>query len=167
VTVSPSRTHTPTVTPTSTATFPPGTYTPTALPTDTPTSTPTPTRTFTITYTITPNGSETGTPTPSFTPTALSGSGFYLSSNSFNILTGPPLEILYSLSKDGQADLRVYSVRGIIVRRLFSGTLPAGNYSAVWDGRSDDGSPVDTGLYLVLFKEAGSAQIKKVMAFQR
>jgi hypothetical protein len=36
-----------------------------------------------------------------------------------------------------------------------------------WDGKDDNGHPVETGLYLIAFKTPQSTQIKKVLAFRR
>jgi hypothetical protein len=43
--------------------------------------------------------------------------------------------------------------------------MPQGTtYTAFWDGRDDNGSPVYSGLYLVVITEPKRVEIKKVLA---
>jgi hypothetical protein len=58
-----------------------------------------------------------------------------------------------------QVDVEVFDLAGRRVRRLFSEPLPAGAYSAVWDGRSDDDEMVPPGNYLCRVKAEGEARI--------
>ena len=44
-------------------------------------------------------------------------------------------------------DLSIYSVDGRRIRTLVSGTLPAGEHDARWDGRDRDGRRVAGGVY--------------------
>ncbi len=63
--------------------------------------------------------------------------------NPFNPMT----LIKFSLPRTGQVDLRVYDVRGALVRTLAAGEIAAGNHSRVWMGRNDDDQPVPSGVY--------------------
>lgn len=63
----------------------------------------------------------------------------------------------YSLGSAAQVELSVYDVRGCLVRGLRTGTLPAGDYSATWDGRNAAGAAVASGVYFVRLMVAGSA----------
>jgi subtilase family serine protease len=130
------------------------TFTSTSTPTNTPTSTNTPTNTYTPTITYTP----TNTPTVS---------GFFLSSNNFNILTGAPLQITYILTNAGQVDIRAYNIQGLKIRTILSANQPAGRYFTTWDGLDDGGQPVETGLYLIVIKGPDPTQIKKVLVYRR
>lgn len=44
--------------------------------------------------------------------------------------------------------LEIFDVAGRRVRRLFDGTIGAGEHSRVWDGRRDDGSVLPAGVYV-------------------
>jgi subtilase family serine protease len=145
-------------------------YAPTNTPTFTATISPTITRTPTVTNTptITLSPTITNTPTITYTPTPTATvSGFFLTSNQFNSQTGPPLQITYLLTSNSQVDVKVYTVTGILIRTVLSGTQPAGSYYLPWDGKDDNGQPVETGLYLIAFKTPSSTQVKKVLAYRR
>ena len=68
--------------------------------------------------------------------------------NPFN----PETWIPYQLSEPAEVTLRIYSVKGILVRTLALGQTPAGIYqdrsrAAYWDGRNAMGESVASGLY--------------------
>jgi len=44
--------------------------------------------------------------------------------------------------------LRIYDVRGALVRELGSGRIAGGNHEVRWDGRDGRGAPVSSGVYL-------------------
>ena len=60
---------------------------------------------------------------------------------------GGATSLRYGLHVDGPADLAVYSVQGRLVKRLASGLMPAGEHTAAWDGRDDNGCRAPTGMY--------------------
>lgn len=45
------------------------------------------------------------------------------------------------------AELSLYDIQGRLVKRILSARLPAGNFAARWDGTSDHGGIVATGVY--------------------
>ena len=63
--------------------------------------------------------------------------------NPFN----PQTKIDFALPKAGQVDLKVYDVRGALVRTLVSGSLDAGTHSVIWQGHDDRGQRVPSGVY--------------------
>ena len=63
--------------------------------------------------------------------------------NPFNAVT----TIRWTLPRDTDATLRIYDVRGRLVRALVDGHQTAGAYSVTWDGRSDRGATVASGAY--------------------
>ena len=63
----------------------------------------------------------------------------------FNSSTVLPFDV----HRDGPLVVRVYDVLGQHVRTLHDGPLTAGAYRAVWDGVSDDGRAVASGIYFV------------------
>ena len=68
--------------------------------------------------------------------------------NPFN----PETWIPYHLAKDAEVIVRIYNVRGSVVRELILGHQAAGVYesrgrAAYWDGRNQIGEPVSSGLY--------------------
>lgn len=76
--------------------------------------------------------------------------------NPFN----PATAISYQLAAASEVELAIYNLLGQKVRTLVQARQPAGRYEAKWDGRSDAGVPVASGVYIYRFT-AGSYQ--KVM----
>lgn len=68
--------------------------------------------------------------------------------------------IQYSVPSQGRVSLKVYDVRGRLVRSLVDGLRPPGAYSAEWAGKADDGGAVAPGIYFVRL-DAGSRHMSK------
>lgn len=66
--------------------------------------------------------------------------------NPFSPSTTIPFEIARSSAR--QVSLVIIDVLGRRVRTLVDGALSPGQYSFVWNGRDEFGSPVASGLYL-------------------
>lgn len=78
--------------------------------------------------------------------------------NPFN----PQTRISFRLGEDGAVTLRVVNVAGRVVRRLHTGSLPAGPHAFTWDGTDDAGTSVASGSYLVVLEHAGGSHTRKV-----
>lgn len=79
--------------------------------------------------------------------------------NPFNPLT----TVAFTLDRDAQAKLRVYDVRGRLVRRLLDSYLSAGPRSVTWDGKDDSGRLVASGTYFLRL-EAGGAFLSRTVS---
>lgn len=64
--------------------------------------------------------------------------------NPFNAHT----RIDFSLNESGSVKLDIYDIQGRLVRKLLNGYYEAGFYGQIWDGRSDAGKPLASGIYL-------------------
>ena len=83
--------------------------------------------------------------------------------NPFN----PETTIPYALSSDAIVSLTIYNIAGQVVRKLVdSEALAAGQYQAVWDGRSESGASVASGMYFYLL-HAGDYVAKRKMVLLR
>ncbi len=83
--------------------------------------------------------------------------------NPFN----PETTIPYALSSDAVVSLTIYNIAGQVVRKLVDGeALAAGQYQAVWDGRSESGTSVASGMYFYLL-HAGDYLAKRKMVLLR
>jgi hypothetical protein len=65
--------------------------------------------------------------------------------NPFNPSTTIPFRVE---GRGGEADLTLYSVRGRRLRTLFHGPAAAGEHAVAWDGRSAQGEPLPSGVYV-------------------
>lgn len=63
--------------------------------------------------------------------------------NPFN----PRTEIVFRLPAAATVNLEIFDLRGRLVRSLHTGSLPAGEHRAMWDGRADDGRSMPSGTY--------------------
>jgi serine protease len=88
--------------------------------------------------------------------------GYALSQNYPNPFN-PSTTISYKLPTSGQVALKVYNVRGQLVRTLVDGKLPAGEYAARWDGCDHQGHQVTSGIYICCLKVDNWSQSKKMV----
>jgi len=78
--------------------------------------------------------------------------------NPFN----PSTTLTFGLPEAGRATLAIYDVTGALVRRLVDGELAAGEHAAFWDGRSDRGQAVGSGVYVARLAAAGRELTQKL-----
>jgi hypothetical protein len=57
------------------------------------------------------------------------------------------MKISYSVSTANNVELTIYDVVGRPIRTLVNGTKTAGEYSAIWNGRTNTGEKVQAGIY--------------------
>ncbi len=71
---------------------------------------------------------------------------FILSQNYPNPFN-PKTTIKYYLPKQLHVCMKVYNIRGRLIKTLFSGRQPEGNYELVWNGTNEYGRRVSSGIY--------------------
>ncbi len=67
-----------------------------------------------------------------------------------------------SVAQKSELDLRVYDVRGRLVRSIYSGKIE-GEVNLVWDGSDDSGHRVSSGIYFIRGKAGEEATTAKVI----
>ena len=84
------------------------------------------------------------------------------SPNPFN----PSTKIKFAVSKPGKVALRVYNVRGELVKTIVDQNFAQGSHEVSWDGRATSGQTVSSGVYYAKASMAGgeSDVIKMVVA---
>ena len=91
---------------------------------------------------------------------------FALSQNAPNPFN-PSTTISFDIRGDGaaaaQVSLKVYNVRGKLVKTLVDELKPAGRYSIQWDGRSNNGAQVASGVYFYRLKTRDFQQTRKMV----
>jgi hypothetical protein len=104
-------------------------------------------------------GPDGGAPTTaSALPTVLSLGQNY--PNPFNPITR--IQIGIPAKYTGPVSLKIYNVRGQLVKTVFTGNKPAGYHAFTWDGTSDIGTSVATGVYFANFV-AGDTRLSRKM----
>ena len=79
--------------------------------------------------------------------------------NPFN----PATTIRFDIGKAGRTTLRIYDVRGSLVRTLFDEWHPAGSGAATWDGRDDAGRVAASGVYVYRLTAGGESRARKMV----
>ena len=69
----------------------------------------------------------------------------------------------YSLPQNGPVQLRIFGLRGELVRTLVSATRSAGPNTAVWDGRDDQGRGVGSGTYFYRLEAFGQSRVRRIV----
>jgi hypothetical protein len=87
---------------------------------------------------------------------------FDLAANVPNPAAGPT-RIDFSLPRSGAVSLRIFGLRGELVRTLVEGDRPAGPNTATWDGRDDHGRPVGAGAYFYRLEGFGQSRVRRLV----
>ena len=95
-------------------------------------------------------------PVPGAGPLALGVSAW---PNPFN----PSTTVAFTVPRSGLVELRIYDLRGRMVRTLETGHLEAGAHRRTWDGRDTAGSPVGSGVYFAQARVGAERAVTKLM----
>jgi parallel beta-helix repeat protein len=90
-------------------------------------------------------------------PTALRLEGNY--PNPFN----PQTNIAYSTPREGRVELDIYDVSGRRIAALVDGVQGPGRHFVLWNGRSEDGEEMASGVYFVRLQFAREVQSRKIV----
>lgn len=78
--------------------------------------------------------------------------------NPFN----PATEIVFAAPRSGHVRLEIYNIVGQKVKTLVDESVTAGLKAVTWDGRSDGGYPVASGIYYYRLSTADGIDVKKM-----
>lgn len=73
----------------------------------------------------------------------------------------------FGLDRAATVRMSVYDILGRKVRTLTAGGLGAGPHAVEWDGTSDDGKALPSGVYVVRLDRGGTAEARKVTLIRR
>ncbi|MFQ6002214.1 MAG: FlgD immunoglobulin-like domain containing protein, partial [Candidatus Zixiibacteriota bacterium] len=62
-----------------------------------------------------------------------------------------------------RTSLKIYNIRGELVRTLVDEPKEAGKYEATWDGKDEDGNQVASGIYFYQLRTNDYCQTKKMI----
>ncbi|NTV03358.1 hypothetical protein HGA89_00380 [bacterium] len=79
--------------------------------------------------------------------------------NPFN----PTTTIKFDVSVIGRVTLRIYDVRGALVRTLVDADLPRGSHQATWDGRDSSGREMASGSYSGRLEAGGQVETVRMV----
>ncbi len=89
-------------------------------------------------------------------------SGLMLCQNSPNPFN-PTTTISFSIPKDDKVELKVYNIKGQLVKTLVNDHLEAGMHKAVWNGDNQSGKNVSSGIYLYRLESGGKSKAQKML----
>ncbi len=76
---------------------------------------------------------------------------------------GPETSIRWVLPESGPVTVGIYDLAGRLVRAFAPARLDAGEQTLVWDGLSDDGRAVPSGVYFCRVTGGGASEVGKVV----
>ncbi len=76
------------------------------------------------------------------------------------------VRLAYHLDRESPVRLEVFDVAGRRVRALVLDTVAAGDHVAVWDGASETGAPVPTGLYFARIATDREQAVQRLLHFR-
>jgi len=59
--------------------------------------------------------------------------------------------------------LKVYNLKGQLVKELVNGTIPKGRHKVIWDGKNAQGKSAASGIYFIRLDTGGRAITRKAM----
>ncbi len=83
--------------------------------------------------------------------------------NPFN----PSTDIRFALAEGGAVQLRVFDVRGRLVRVLVDGDLQPGEHTAHWDGKDGNGVSIPSGVYICALQTAAGERFTRKMVLAK
>jgi hypothetical protein len=72
---------------------------------------------------------------------------YTLAANNYPNPFNPETTIAFSVPAAGATTLKIYNLKGQVVRTLVNDVREAGNHSVVWNGKDDNGNSVASGMY--------------------
>ncbi|MCL2063973.1 MAG: S8 family serine peptidase [Candidatus Cloacimonetes bacterium] len=79
--------------------------------------------------------------------------------NPFN----PETRILFTVPKDGVVSIDIFNIRGQRVRNLMKEEFSAGQYEIIWNGTSDNGRQVASGVYFYRLQAGGESITRRMV----
>lgn len=93
---------------------------------------------------------------------SLAGSAIKMLQNSPNPFN-PQTKITFAVNTPGKVEVKVFNVRGELVKTLAKQWYPQGEHTVTWDGRTDNGVGAPSGMYFAIAKSNGSTDKMKMM----
>jgi len=88
--------------------------------------------------------------------------GYRLEQNTPNPFNSHTL-INYSLPEQSNVTISIYNFKGELIRALQNGQKSAGEHSVEWNGLSDNGDAVNSGIYFYRFHTEDYTEVKKLL----
>ncbi|MCK4967270.1 T9SS type A sorting domain-containing protein, partial [bacterium] len=71
--------------------------------------------------------------------------------------------IRYGINGTGHVSIKIYNELGQAVRTLVNETRSSGKYSAIWDGKNNQGSELPSGIYFCRIVASGQQKTIRLL----
>ena len=88
---------------------------------------------------------------------------FTLDARNFPNPFNPETTISFSVPVSGPTTLKVYNLKGQVIRTLVNDSREAGRHSVVWNGKDDNGNSVSSGMYFFRVHNDGKHVTRKML----
>ena len=82
--------------------------------------------------------------------------------NPFN----PETKIVFNLPEEGNVKLEIYNIKGQKVKTLMDAYTAKGKFTAIWNGKDDNGKPVVSGVYFYQLQTPSKSYVRKCMVLK-
>ena len=79
--------------------------------------------------------------------------------NPFN----PTTTVRYDMAKSGAVSIKIFNIKGQLVKTLYSGVKAGGTHSITWDGKDNGKRDVSSGVYFLRMDTNGYASTRKML----
>jgi hypothetical protein len=79
--------------------------------------------------------------------------------NPFN----PSTTISFAIPEDTPVKVRLYNIKGQMVKELCNKTMPKGRHKFIWDGKNQNGKAAASGIYLIRLETKDKVITQKAM----
>lgn len=76
---------------------------------------------------------------------------------------GEKTTIVYKVDNDNKVEVKIYNVKGTLVRVIMGETKSQGSYNTEWDGKDDGGNIVSSGVYRAVIKIGDRIEEQKIV----
>ncbi|MEW6481857.1 MAG: FlgD immunoglobulin-like domain containing protein [bacterium] len=76
---------------------------------------------------------------------------------------GERVSIYYEIFSSCEVSIKLYDLKGRLIKNLVSENKSSGKYWTEWDGKDDDGELADSGVYIIQIKAGSLMEAKKII----
>ncbi len=97
-----------------------------------------------------------------YLPTGIDLPGKAFTANAYPNPFNPITKIEFTMPRSGHLSLKIFNVRGELVRTLINEAKAEGSGHVMWDGTNDQGKGVSSGVYFYEARTGGEAKVNKL-----
>jgi hypothetical protein len=90
----------------------------------------------------------------------------FLSGAKSRFAANPATTIAFETPEASDVSLRIYNVRGQLIKNLFEGKIGVGRHQMVWDGTNDWGAKAASGIYFYVLKAGAISVSRKALLIE-